>query len=292
MDLPVKRVEILKLLWRYVILRAAQIRDRLLPNDKTAANTRAHLRVLVAAELVRKYQPKIVDPLSNGNAPPIYTLTCKGASILAAITGDSKYILKAEVSLGNWMSINHWASLSSLAMILDDAFAETDLLVSMHFEHEVVDPDKNEPWERYLLYTKISEKLFFCPDMAFETNFRAYRRAWFVEYETGSDAPARVVAKKHKGVAGLGNLFREAFPNAKDFKVIAFCPAPSWRDSLRKEFKNKPGAEHWLFCSTSDLKKETFLFEPIMYSAEKSHSSGEKGPFSLLTRPTEVNLGR
>src|SRR6266446_10702800 len=105
MNLPPKRIAILILLWTYWILRAAQIRDRLFPHDVSAAITRQHLRKLVHGGWVRKYQPKLVDPLGNGSAPPVYTLTCAGSSILAAATGDMKYILKAEVSMASWMSI-------------------------------------------------------------------------------------------------------------------------------------------------------------------------------------------
>src|SRR5437016_5946310 len=112
MNLPPKRTEILQSLHEFPVQRAGQLRDELLPNDKTAANTRAHLRPLVAAGLIRKYQPRITDPLNNGTAPPVYTLTCEGGSVLATITGDVKYLIKAEVSMTSWMSVNHWCSLS------------------------------------------------------------------------------------------------------------------------------------------------------------------------------------
>jgi hypothetical protein len=281
MNLPPKRIEIMKLLHRYPILRAGQIRDRLLPKDD-GANTRAHLRKCVAAEPVRKYQPRIVDPLSGSVAPPVYTLTCKGGSVLAALTGEPRFLIKAEPSFSSWMSVNHWCSLSALAMILDDAFAGKDYvrLTAMHFEHEVVDAGAKEPSKRYLLHTTVAERLYFCPDLAIETEARGYRRAWFIEYETGSDTPARVAAKKHKGVAGLvaAGAFKKAFPAARDFRVIAFCPNAAWRDLLREEFNGKPGAAQWLFCATPMVKKDTWLHEPLLYTVDE-------GPLPFMPRP-------
>jgi hypothetical protein len=279
MNLPPNRIAILILLWLYPILRVGQIRDRLFPNDRTGAIVRGHMRKLVIPGLVRKYQPKIVDPFGNGSAPPVYTLTCSGGSILAAATGDMKYLIQSEVSFANWISVNHWCSLSSLGMIINDAFDGKDYvkLTQMHFEHEVADPSAKEPWKKYLLYTKVSDKISFCPDMAFETDLKGQIRAWACEYETGSDSPARVAAKKCQGAALLGDKYAK-FPNAKDFKVIAFCPNAGWRDSLRQAFSGKPGSQHWLFVATPDVKAATLLHEPIMYAVQK-------GPFSLLPRP-------
>src|SRR5207253_3218165 len=135
MNLPPKRIEMMKLAWRYPVLRASQFRDELLPHDKTCAITRGHLRKLVFPGLFRKYQPKIVDPLGNGSAPPVYTLRCEGGSVLAAVTGDTKYLINGEVSFASWVSVNHWCSLSSLAMIIDGAFEGKDYvrMNSMHF---------------------------------------------------------------------------------------------------------------------------------------------------------------
>src|SRR5439155_15922257 len=110
------------------------------------------------------------------------------------------------------------------------------------------------PSKRYFLHYKLAEKLFFCPDLAFEMLANGGCRAFFVEYETGSDTPARVAAKKHKGVAGFdkAELLGQRFPIADDFRVLACCPSAGWRDALRKELDVLPGAKHWLFCVTSD----------------------------------------
>jgi hypothetical protein len=280
MILPPKRIDILKSLRRYPVQYAAQLRDQILPHDKDASLTRGHLRKCVAEELVRKYHPKLV--LGVGSVPPVYTLTCKGGSVLATVTGESEFLIKAEVSFASWMSVHHWCSLSSLAKIIDGAFEGKDYakLTAMHFEHEVVAPEEKDPSKRYLLYTRIDNKVCFVPDMAFEADFRGHRRVCFVEFETGTDAPARVAAKKHKGVAGIvGGKFRKAFPLAQDFKCLAFCPNPNWRDALRKEFKGKPGHEHWLFCSTPQVTTESWLHEPLLYTVDK-------GPISFLPRPT------
>lgn len=282
MNLPPNRVEILKVLRRYCVLTARQIRNRILAHDADVSITRAHLRKLVAAKLVRRYQPRILDPLGNGTTAPVYALTLKGASFLVAITGDSRWMLTAEVNFSNWMSVIAWCSVSSLAMQIDDAFAaQTDVrLLSMHFEHEVANPDAVAPSERYLLHTTVGDKLYFVPDFAVESEFRNHVRVNFGEYETGSDTPMRVANKKQKGIAafGAGGHLAKLFPSARDHRVIFFCPNAGWRDQLREEFKKFREAREWtLFCATPDVTAASFLHEPILYSVDK-------GPLPFLPK--------
>src|SRR5438552_6234699 len=101
------------------------------------------------------------------------------------------------------------------------------------------------------LHTEVNDfpKIYCCPDSAFETELNGNRRAWYVEYETGADgSPMRVVAKKHKGYAGLAQgKFKRHFPEARSLRVLCFCPSPGWRDAMRREMKGKPGEELWLF---------------------------------------------
>ena len=282
-ELSGKKAEIMMLIRRYRVLRARQIRDRLLPGDNDSSQTRAHLRNLVGPGWLRKYQPKLVDPLSHGSAPPVYTMTTKGGSMMAAITGNTNFLVDSEVSFSNWMSANHWASLSSLAMLIDDAFAEKDYvkLTAMHFEYDIGDASERDPAKRFILYERLGEKVVFAPDMAIETDVKGHRRAWYSELEMGSDSPARVAAKKHKGIAAFAASDRlpKQFPLARDFRVVVFCPNPGWRDILRKEMKGKPGQEFWMFCATSELTAERLLHEPLLYSVDK-------GPFPMLPRPT------
>lgn len=275
-----RKIAILRCLRRYFFLRASQIRDLVIPHDKDASITRDCLRRLHAEKLVHRNDPRMVNPLTN-TAPPIYVLTQKGSCELAAATNDCSLLLTVEPNFRDWMSLNHYCGLSSLHILTDAAFAAQTRVrqTALYFEHEVINPEATDG-QRYRLHTAVSQlpPLFCCPDSAFETDLSGHRRAWYCEYETGSDgSPKRVVAKKHKGYAGLGqfNLFKRHFPQARDFRVIAFCPNASWREAMRREIKGKPGCEYWLFVSLAEVKAETFLSGPHIYSAER-------GPFPLI----------
>ena len=103
-----------------------------------------------------------------------------------------------------------------------------------------------------------------CPDSAFETEYKGVRRAWYIEREMGSDTPGRVAAKKTKGYAGLQPLFKKHFPHASDFRVLAICPFPQWRDQLVLELK-KNRARNCGSRHCAGLTAEKFLHEPIFY---------------------------
>lgn len=274
-----RQTAVLRLLRRYFYLRTAQVRDALVPHDTDGSITRGVLRKLEHAGLVRRHQPKMVEPLSNA-APPVFVLTLKGSNVLAAETGDCSLLLTVEPTFRDWMSLNHFCALSALHLVIDAAFARQERVrqTALYFEHEVVKPDAEEPAKKFRLYTSISQtpKVVCCPDSAFETELGGHRRTWYVEREMGSDTPARVAAKKSPGYAGLARtqLFQRHFPQARDFRVIAFCPNAGWRDALRREMKGKPGAEHWLFAATPDVRPDTFVGEPILFAVER-------GPFPL-----------
>src|SRR5262249_54197624 len=159
------------------------------PNDGDGSTTRGVLRKLEQGGLIRRHQPKMVAPLSN-SAPPVFILTLKGSNVLAAETGDCSLLLIVEPTFRDWMSLNHYCSLRSLHAVIDASFSLTTRVkqTALYFEHEVIRADANEPAKRYRLYTVVSEtsKVVCCPDSAFETDFTGRRRAWYVEYETGS----------------------------------------------------------------------------------------------------------
>jgi hypothetical protein len=155
----------------------------------------------------------------------------------------------------------------------------------MTFEYEVV-RDVADLGRRYKLYTRVSEepKILCCPDMLLETEFGGWRRAWYVEYETGSDgSPGRVAAKKHKGYAGLAEkkLFKKHAPASRDMRVLCFVPGDSWRKEFLEELKEKPGAGLWLVCSTPEVTAETFLHEPIFWKVD---DNGMRGPIPLIPK--------
>src|SRR5439155_1358503 len=111
-----------------------------------------------------------------------------------------------EPNFADWMSLTHYCALSSLHITIDAAFAQQNR-VRMHklfFEHEVINAsaEKGAPFR---LHTTVNPlpAIYCCPDSAFEIEISNHRRAIFIEREMGSDLPARVVAKKHKGYALL-----------------------------------------------------------------------------------------
>jgi hypothetical protein len=275
-----RQIDVLKLLRRYFYLRTAQVRDALIPHDGDASITRSVLRKLEHAGLIRRHQPKMVEPLSN-SAPPVFVLTLKGANLLAAETGDCSVLLTAEPSFRDWMSLNHFCALSALHLMIDAAFAGQSRVrqTALYFEHEVIQPDADEPAKKYRLYTAVSEspRVVCCPDSAFETEFLGERRAWYVEREMGTDTPARVAAKKCQGYAGLAatGLFNRHFPDAKSFRVLTFCPNAGWRDALRREMKDKPGADAWLFAALPEVTAATFLHGPFLWKVDR-------GPLPLV----------
>jgi len=274
MTLTPNQLAVLKALRRYFYLRTAQIKDLVYPRDKDCSVTRECMRRLHGIGFVRRHEPRIVE-MGKMTAPPIFILTQKGGCVLAAETGDTSDLLTVEPNFSDWLSLNHYCALSSLHMTIDGAIAKQSRVKqhALYFEHEVFNAQAKEPSDRFRLHTTISKMplVYCCPDSAFEIEFTGMRRAVFVEREMGSDMPGRVAAKKCKGYAGLHStgLFKRHFPEARDFRVLAVCPKPSWRDLLRKEMKDKPGAELWTFAAVEDINVEKFLSVPILYTVDR-----------------------
>ncbi len=278
-------IKVLRHLRRYWYQRTAQIRSAVSLSDKDASVTRARLRKLAGLGLVRRHDPKMIDPIS-GQAAPIWVLTVKGSNWLAASTGDCALLLTSEPTFSDWMSLNHYCWAGGQHWKLDQAFAGQRhvKLHSLRFEHEVVGPGPKTE-ERLFLYEVVqAEPRIVCmPDTAMETELEgipASRRAWYSEYETGADgSPVRIAAKKHKGYHGLFSqrIWKKHFPKAQDARVIAWCPNPGWMQALRSAMKDKPGAEFWLFCVSKEVGSE-FLHKPLLYSVDK-------GPFPFAPPP-------
>ena len=295
MALPPRDRDILRLLRRYVYLRTNQIRDALIPHDDDGAITRGRMRKLAAAGLVRRYQPKLVDEL--GTTPPVFVLTLKGSSVLVAECNDRTQLLEVEPKFDDWMSLNHYCGLAAFHLLLDKAIADQTAvkLHHLYFEHEVIRPDQSDPAKKYRLYTVVTEtpRIVCVPDSAFETEYMGYRRAWYVERETGSDTPARVASKKAKGYAGFQTtqLYRRHFPLANDFRVLALCPSPAWRDALRREMKDKPGSDAWLFASQTDVRAESILHGPIWSKLDRDGLALVPAPTPALAPAAELPAG-
>jgi hypothetical protein len=289
MALTPKQLTALRLLRRYFYLRTAHfkgefIRLGLLRKDDDSAVTRGVLGQLERKlGFIRRHEPKMVN--ENGHPAPIFVLTVKGAAALAQELNDCSMLLTVEPNFRDWMSLNHYCALSSLHLTIDQAVAAQDYvkLHALYFEHEVINPAA-AGGQKYRLHTTVSTNptVYCCADSAMEVEVKGYRRALVIEYETGADGnPARVAAKKAKGHHGLATkqLFTRFFPGARDMRVLCFCPYESWMHHLRRELKERPGAEYWLFCDTRSVKPETFLHGEIFFDVSR-------GPFPLIAPPS------
>ena len=87
------------------------------------------------------------------------------------------------------------------------------------------------------------------------------------------------------------HLFRRHFPSASDFRVLALCPSPAWRDALRREMKDKPGADVWLFASQTDLRADAVLHGPVWSKLDREGLSLVPAPTPEPTPAAEVEAG-
>lgn len=266
--------QIYKFLHRYFYARAHQVRDAVIPSDTDGSITRGRLRAAEKAGDARRYLPKHIDPNNPQTTAPIWILTQQGCATLAKALGDTTFLRAAEPSFAAWMSLSHYCCTTSIMWTIDRAVAAQDRvkLSDMAFEHEVADPRADDPARRYRLYTRISDspKVVCVPDAGFVLEVDGRQRAFFLEYETGSDNPSRVCALKHKGYAGLHatKKYLDIYPGVQDFRVLVLCPYVSWRDALRKELKGKPGQALWLLVATPEFSAQTCLHAPIVYKTD------------------------
>lgn len=274
MTLTDRDVSVLLLLRTYFFLRARQIASAVTPANADGSIVRGRLRAMEKAGLVRRCQKQIVHQLDPETAAPVWILTLRGSAELARARQDTALLFHCEPSFRDWSSLNHYTALSSLVMLVHRAIAAQARvrLSGLTFEHEVADPGAGEPHRRYKLYTLVSpEPRVACvPDAAFVLEVDGRRRAFLVEYETGSDSPARVAAKKHKGVALLHSTrtFLDLFPDVTDFRVLCFCPYASWRKTLIEQMRGKPGESLWLFMTTPEVTADTFLHGELVWKTD------------------------
>lgn len=284
MTLTARDIAWMGFLRRYYYARTSQISEAYFPADADGSVTRSRVRLAEREGYVRRNHSQVTDPLDPRTQSPIWALTLKGATALARATGDASLVLRAEPSFRDWLSLNHFASLTSLHWMIDRAIAAQTHVVlhGLCFEHEVADASASDPDKRYRLYTRTSEKVVCVPDSGIMIQAGCLPgRVIYMEREMGSDLPTRVAAKKHKGYAELAahGLHRRHFPEAADFRVLCLAPSASWRDAIRDAMRDKPGADYWLFVASPDLTADTVLHSPIV------HRCGHAGPVPLVPPP-------
>lgn len=260
----------------HYVVTAAQARRVLFPagGDRDGRATRRVLVGLLRAMLIHRTRCEVVNPL-HGLTCPVYYPSAAGAQTLAVLTGDTRWLL-TPTATPNWMNLRHWSILTDLRLIATDAIRRQAFVGMSAFYNEFdIVCESDDPAVRYRLYTVCSqshEKKIVCvPDAAFALTANGGCRAFYLEIETGSNAPAKCSHEKRPGFTALEHreLYRRHFPEASDFRVLCLAPEPLWRDVLRREFaKRKDGLHLWKFGALSEINAATFLHAPIFYGAD------------------------
>jgi hypothetical protein len=264
--------QFLKHLRKYRVSTVALLREDVAP-DCDAAIVRGRMRNLDALGFAKSFKAQILNPVANSTAP-VWTITESGACWLATHMGDMRLLLDSELNARAWQNYGHWAAITALLMKFNKALerqSEVEM-TALFFEHDIIRPDENDLSKKFRLYTITSEqprRIVANPDFAFEIKFGNFRRAYYGEYETGSEeSPARCAARKNQGAFGLAQagLFKRHFPQATDMVSLAFCPNRPWLESMRKAMKDKPGASLWRFAAVDQITAENFLHGDLFYT--------------------------
>lgn len=250
------------------------LRDDVAPEDEDGSVTRGRMRVLEKAGLAKSFRAQVLNPLANSTAP-VWTITEAGACLLATRMADMSLLLNHQINTHAWQNFGHWVSITALLMKFRKALAKQDQveMSNLFFEHDIISTD-SDPAKRFRLYTVTSEKprrIVANPDFAFQIKLGNFRRAYYAEYETGSEeSPARCAAKKSPGMFGMAQaaLFNRHFPQAHDMVALAFCPNLAWLQSMKKAMADKPGAALWRFVAVDQITADNFLDGNLFYTCD------------------------
>ena len=298
MQITQRVLDILKLARRYKFLNRKIIQSALFPQDNDGSVTRDVLRKMIHAGLLRRISNTNEHVI---NTAPVYIPTESGCCTLTAQTGEMHWILDCPPNSRSIQKFSHYLCVTRLTMIIDEALnQQTSVeMPQLYFEHDLLGDD-NDPEARYRLYTVVGKNnrghnIISNSDFACLIRVGQYARAYHWEYETGADgSPTRVINKKTPGVVGLSQSkkYQQHFPTAQDMRCVAVCPNTPWRESMRnavRSLKNPEAEQLWLFVTKEDITVESFLHQPIFYTA----SEGPK-PFvkpTPLTSPVEEPQG-
>ncbi len=292
MNITPRVVTILRDLRKYKFLTTSQIRRWCIPNDKDGSITREVLRKMLTAGLARRFRAEVTNPYITPSSP-VWTPTETGCCSLAIRTGDASLILDAVPGTNNWTQFAHYVAVSELMHTIDKAFAAQTYaaLGAVYFEHDQISNAK-EPEKKFRLYTVVgqsgSKRTVCVPDFAFEVIVNQFRRVYLCELERGTDTPRRSSAKKTPGYAGMNNHFRAIFPEAQDWRVLFIWPNAGMRDAARRAV-DPAKTDTWLFAALPDIT-ETFLHEPVIYSAQEGPKPFIKPPSTPATTPLQYKL--
>jgi hypothetical protein len=282
MTITERDILILEMLLTYGFLVTAQIRRELFPLDKDGSTCRFRLRPLEAAGMIRRLRAQVANPLSS-TTMPVWTITQRGICQLTLARDDTRYLNQHSPCTRGWQNFAHYVAVSEEMIKLKKAVERQDRvqLGEMFFEHTVINAEADEPEKRYKLYqimATLPRRIVCAADAAWEMQVDAYRRAYVLELERGTDSPSRIIAKKHKGHSLLSESkrYRLWFPKAQDMRVLFIAPTRSWCERLRKAARGTPAAGLYLFMPANELTADNFLSGDLVYTV-----AGEPRPLVL-----------
>ena len=279
-------IDILKALVHYYVMSRPQIQSLFFPDDETGRATRRRMLMLISEHLVNRQ--KMLHAQPDGGSPACcYYPSAKGCAFLADETGDDHYRI-APTQSPNPFHIQHWLAITDTHIKLDTALKGQDLSVASWInEWDIVNKDEYEPERRFQLFTLIREspRLVCAPDAAFLLSYRNHRKVYYLEQDRATSGIQQVANAKTRGYAVMAEIGLHHFRHFPDttidtFTVMMVAPTPRRRDSLRAAIAAKQGAALWKFAAASELKPETFLYEPIWYPCQGD-------PTALVTRKVE-----
>ena len=276
-----RQLNILKAVADYFAITRMQIQR--VCREKNDRVVRKLIDQLCRQGLLRRNRMQVVNP-DMGMPAPVYSLTRKGAELLAAEI-DERYLHACTIT-PQWTTMYHTTQISQWHIVLDEAIALQDEASVGRWigEWQVANPDEREPEKRFTLFTLLREKprLVANPDAGFLLRVRGYARVYYLELDRGSSSIAQISNSKTPGFFELAKQqgHRKHFEetNMDSFSVLSVSPTPGRRDLLRKAMKPKDGSGLWKFASWTDFSPETALFGPIWHPCE-----GDASP--LVKRP-------
>jgi len=274
---------------RYYVLNRPQIQHLCFATDQTGRVTRRRLQALVSQGLLNRHRAQVVYP-NSAPAGSVYYPSAKGCQMLAEHTGDDTFLAISNDCPAPH-HILHWLAVSDTHIVLNEAIAlqQQVQLCGWFNEWDTVNPDEQQPEQRYRLYTLLRDnpRLVCAPDAAFMLAIAGYSKVFYLEQDRGTSGVRQVAARKIKGYVELAacGLHSRHFPetNVADFSVLCIAPNPGRRDALRRAFRGKEGAELWKFAAVPELNSDSFLFEPCWYRAV-----GEAQPLVKLPQSSEA----
>lgn len=250
---------------------------------------RALLQELSQAGFINKTRMQAVNP-SAGNPAPVYFPTRMGVELVAAETGDERY-LGACTKTPDWTHLWHWLGIAEFHLRLDQAIARNPQvqLIGWYGEWDEVNPHEDSPQGRYRIFTLIREKprLVCAPDAAFAIGIGQHSKTYYLELDRATSGIQQIAASKTPGYSAMlasRQHERHFKTTAESFTVLHISPTPGRRDLLRKAVAPKGGASLHRFAAFTDWTPEKALTEAIFFSTD----SDDPQPLIRLPRGGEA----